>query len=110
MTDGLQAKASHGSAPGPFQLSADIQDKPGNPLVVDGEASNPAVKDPLAIGCLIVDQMGAEGSDPTGGLYSKHCSQRSRRLQALASGSEDLMTGGWVRVRVLVSAGSPHAC
>lgn len=108
MTDGLQAKASHGSAPDPFQLSADIQDESGNPLVVDGEVINPAVKDPLAIGCLIVDQMGAEGSDPTGGPYSKPCSQRSRRLQSLASGSEDLMTGGWVLV--LVSAGSPQAC
>ena len=47
----------------------------------------------------MVDQVWAEGSDPTGGgLYYERSSNRHRRLQAFETGSEDFMTGGWVRV------------
>jgi hypothetical protein len=41
----------------------------------------------------------AEGTDPTGGgLYYERNSNQHRRLQAFETGSEDFMTGGWVRV------------
>ena len=47
----------------------------------------------------MVDQVRAEGAAPTGGgLYDKRNSNRHRRLQAFETGSEDFMTGGWVRV------------
>jgi len=47
----------------------------------------------------LVDQVWAEGSDPTGGgLYYERNSNQLRRLQAFETGSEDFMTGGWVRV------------
>jgi hypothetical protein len=53
----------------------------------------------VAIGKLMVDQVWAEGTDPTGGgLYYERNSNRHRRLQAFETGSEDFMTGGWVRV------------
>ena len=43
----------------------------------------------------------AEGTDPTGGgPYYERSSNRHRRLQAFETGSEDFMTGGWVRVLV----------
>jgi hypothetical protein len=52
----------------------------------------------LAIGKLMVDQVWAEGTDPTGGgLYYERSSNRHRRLQAFETGKEDFMTGGWVR-------------
>jgi hypothetical protein len=52
----------------------------------------------------MVDQVWAEGTDPTGGgLYYERKSNRHRRLQAFETGSEEMMTGGWVRV--LASAG-----
>jgi hypothetical protein len=39
------------------------------------------------------------GHWPTGGgLYYEHNSNQHRRLQAFETGSEDFMTGGWVRV------------
>ncbi|MFN9622916.1 MAG: hypothetical protein ACK587_08815 [Cyanobacteriota bacterium] len=84
-------------------IISDNRDDPGNPLVLDSEAIDKAAEDPQKIGQLMVDQVWAEGTDPTGGgLYFERTSQRNRRLQAFETGSEDLMTGGWVRV--LVSA------
>ena len=75
----------------------------GNPLVLDGEAIDAAAQDPLAIGKIMVAQVWAEGTDPTGGgLYFERNTNRHRRLQAFETGSEVFMTGGWVRV--LVSA------
>jgi hypothetical protein len=45
------------------------------------------------------DQVWAEGADPTGGgLYDERNSNQHRRLQVFETGSEDFMTGGWVRV------------
>ena len=93
----------HPAAMGQRLIISDNRDEPGNPLILDGEDIDAAAKDPLAIGQLMVDQVWAEGTDPTGGgLYYERNSQRHRRLQAFETGSEDLMTGGWVRV--LVSA------
>ena len=47
----------------------------------------------------MVDQAWAEGADPAGGgSYHERNSNRHRRLQSFETGSEDLMTGGWVRV------------
>jgi len=87
----------------PRLIVSDNRDDPGNPLVLDGEAIDAAAQDPLAIGKIMVDQVWAEGSDPTcGGLYDERSTNRHRRLQAFETGSEDFMTGGWVRV--LVSA------
>ena len=79
-------------------IISDNREDPGNPLVLDGEASDAAAKDPLAIGKLMVDQVWAEGTDPTGGglYYERNCN-RYRRLQAFETGSEAMMTGGWVR-------------
>ena len=48
-------------------IVSDNRDDPGNPLVLDGEAIDAAAQDPLAIGKLMVDQVWAEGGDPTGG-------------------------------------------
>jgi hypothetical protein len=77
----------------------DNREDPGNPLVLDGEAIDAAAQDPLAIGKLMVDQVWAEGTDPTGwGLYYERNTKQHRRLQAFEIGSEDFMTGGWVRV------------
>lgn len=43
--------------------------------------------------------MWAEGTDPTGGgFHYEPSSNRHRRPQAFDTGSEDFMTGGWVRV------------
>ncbi|MCX5967621.1 MAG: hypothetical protein NTV57_08285, partial [Cyanobacteria bacterium] len=70
-----------------------------HPLILDGDAIEGAAQDPVAIGKLMVDQVWAEGGDPTGGgLYYERNSNQHRRLQAFETGSEDLMTGGWVRV------------
>jgi hypothetical protein len=80
-------------------IISDNRDDPGNALVLDGEAIDAAAQDPLAIGKLMVDQVWAEGSDPTGGgLYYERSSNRHRRLQAFETGHEAWMTGGWVRV------------
>ena len=78
-------------------IVSDNRDDPGNPLVLDGDAIDAAAHDPLAIGKLMVDQVWAEGADPTGGgLYYERSSNRHRRLQAFETGHEDFMTGGWV--------------
>jgi hypothetical protein len=83
----------------PRLIVSDNREDPGNPLVLDGEAIDAAANDPVAIGKLMVDQVWAEGTDPTdGGLYYERSSNRHRRLQAFETGSEDFMTGGWVRV------------
>ena len=83
----------------PRLIVSDNRDDPGNPLVLDGEAIDAAASDPVAIGKLMVDQVWAEGTDPTGGgLYYERNSSRHRRLQAFETDSEDFMTGGWVRV------------
>lgn len=83
----------------PRLIVSDNRDDPGNPLVLDGEAIDAAASAPVAIGKLMVDQVWAEGTDPTGGgLYYERNSSRHRRLQAFETGSEDFMTGGWVRV------------
>jgi hypothetical protein len=80
-------------------IISDNRDDPGNPLVLDGEAIDAAAQDSLAIGKLMVDQVWAVGTDPTGGgLYYERNSNQHRRLQAFETGSEDFMTGGWVRV------------
>ena len=85
----------------PRLIISDNRDDPGNPLVLDGEAIDAAASDPVAIGKLMVDQVWAEGTDPTGGgPYYERSSNRHRRLQAFETGSEDFMTGGWVRVLV----------
>jgi len=47
-------------------IISDNREDPGNPLVLDGEAIDAAARDPLAIGKLMVDQVWAEGTDPTG--------------------------------------------
>ena len=71
-------------------IISDNREDPGNPLVLDGEAIDAAVRDPLAIGKLMVDQVWAEGTDPTGGgLYYERNSNQHRRLQAFETGSED---------------------
>ena len=75
------------------------RDDPSNPLMLDGDAIDAAAQDPLAIGKLMVDQVWAEGTDPTGGvLYYEPISNRRWRLQAFETGHEDFMTDGWVRV------------
>jgi hypothetical protein len=51
----------------PRLIISDNRDDPGNPLVLDGEAIDAAASDPVAIGKLMVDQVWAEGTDPTGG-------------------------------------------
>ncbi|MFN9695721.1 MAG: hypothetical protein ACK550_18315 [Synechococcaceae cyanobacterium] len=80
-------------------IVSDNRDDPGNPLVLDGDAIDAAAQDPLAIGTRMGDPVGAEGTDPTGGgLYYERNSNQHRRLQAFETGSEDFMTGGWVRV------------
>jgi hypothetical protein len=48
-------------------IISDNRDVPGNPLVLDGEAIDAAARDPQAIGKMMVDQVWAEGTDPTGG-------------------------------------------
>jgi len=56
-------------------IISDNREDPGNPLVLDGQAIDAAARDPLAIGKLqpqasaqrLVDQVWAEGTDPTGG-------------------------------------------
>ena len=83
----------------PRLIISDNRDNPGNPLILDDDAIEGAAQDPGAIGKLMVDQAWAEGGDPTGGgLYYERNSNRHRRLQAFETGSEDFMTGGWVRV------------
>ena len=80
-------------------IVSDNRVDPGNPLVLDGDAIDAAAHDPLAIGKLMVDQVWAEGTDPTGGvLYYEPISNRRWRLQAFETGHEDFMTDGWVRV------------
>ena len=83
----------------PRLIISDNRDDPGNPLILDGDAIEGAAQDPVAIGKLMVDQVWAEGGDPTGGgLYYERNSGQHRRLQAFETGCEDFMTGGWVRV------------
>jgi hypothetical protein len=80
-------------------IVSDNRDDPCNPLVLDGNVIDAAAKDPLAIGKLMVDQVWAEGTDPTGGsLYYERSSNRHRRLQAFETGHEGFLTAGWVRV------------
>ena len=75
-------------------IISDNREDPGNPLVLDGEAIDAAAQDPLAIGKLMVDQVWAEGTDPTGGgLYYERNSNQHRRLQAFETGSEDPSAG-----------------
>jgi hypothetical protein len=84
-------------------IISDNPEDPGNPLMLDGAAIDAAARDPAAIGKVMVDQVWAEGTDPTGGaLYYERRTNRHRRLQPFETGHEDFMTGGWVRV--LVSA------
>jgi hypothetical protein len=69
-------------------IISDNREDPGNPLVLDGEAIDAAARDPLSIGKLMVDQVWAEGTDPTGGgLYYERNSNQHRRLQAFETGS-----------------------
>ena len=42
--------------------------------------------------------MGGGRRSTGGGLYYEHNSNQHRRLQVFETGSEDFMTGGWVRV------------
>jgi hypothetical protein len=84
-------------------IISDNPEDPGNPPVLEGEAIDAAARDPVAIGKVMVDQVWAEGTDPTGGaLYYERRTNRHRRLGQFETGHEDFMTGGWVRV--LVSA------
>jgi len=66
-------------------IISDNRDDPGNPLVLDGEAIDAAAQDPLAIGKLMVDQVWAEGTDPTGGGLTTNATATS--------------TGGWRPLR-----------
>jgi hypothetical protein len=69
----------------------------GERLIISDNREDPG--NPLAIGKIMVDQVWAEGTDPTGGgLYYERNSNKHRRLQVFETGSEDFMTGGWVRV------------
>jgi hypothetical protein len=63
-------------------------------LIVSDNRGNPGNPgNPLAIGKWMVDQVWAEGTDPTGGgLYYERSSNRHRRLQAFETGHEDFMT------------------
>jgi hypothetical protein len=72
--------------------------------VLDGEAIDAAAKDPEAIAQLTVDTWGRSAPIPPtgGGLYYGRNSHRQRRLQAFETGSESLMSGGWVRRLVSV--------
>ena len=96
----MKCRSAKGSAAVSSRLIiSDNREDPGNPLVLDGEAIDAAAQDPLAIGRLMVDQVWAEGTDPTGGgLYYERNTNQHRRLQVFETGSEDFMTGGWVRV------------
>jgi hypothetical protein len=79
----------------PRLIVSDNRDDPGNPLVLDGEAIDAAASDTVAIGKLMVDQVWADGADPTGGgLYCERNSNRHRRLQAFETGSEDFRPVG----------------
>jgi hypothetical protein len=75
---------------GPRLIVSDNREDPGNPLILDGQAIDEAARDPVAIGKLMVDQVWAEGADPTGGgLYYERNTNQHRRLQAFQTGSED---------------------
>ena len=83
----------------PRLIVSDNRDDPGNPLVLGGEAIDAAALDPLAIGKLMVNQVWAERTDPTGGgLYYERNNNQHRRLEPFEMDSGDFMTGGWVRV------------
>ncbi len=58
-------------------IISDNRDDPGNPLVLDGEAIDAAAQDSLAIGKLMVDQVWAEGTDPTGGARTTNATATS---------------------------------
>jgi hypothetical protein len=59
-------------------IISDNRDDPGNPLILEGEAIDVAAHDPLAIGKLMVDQVWAEETDPTGGgLYYERINNRT---------------------------------
>jgi hypothetical protein len=95
----LGVDVNHPVPMGQRLIISDNRDDPGNPLILDGEALDVAAHDPLAIGKLMVDQVWAEGTDPTGGgLDYERSSNRHRRLQAFETGHEEFMTGGLVRV------------
>ena len=56
--------------PGPMGqrlIISDNRDDLGNPLILEGEAIDVAARHSLAIGKLMVDQVWAGGTDPTGG-------------------------------------------
>jgi hypothetical protein len=79
----LTKEPSSAVSMGQHLIISDNRDDPGNPLVLDGEAIEGAASDPAAIGKLMVDQVWAEGTDPTGGaLYYERSSNEHRRLQA----------------------------
>jgi len=48
-------------------IISDNRDDLGNPLILEGEAIDVAARHSLAIGKLMVDQVWAGGTDPTGG-------------------------------------------
>lgn len=69
------------------------------PLVLSGKDIDTAAKDPKAIGQLMVDMALAEGKDLTGcALYFEHNSLPKPMLSQWATGLENLITGGWVRI------------
>ena len=70
-------------------IISDNRADPGNPLVLEGEASDAAARDPLAIGKIMVDQVWAEGTDPTGGglYYERKNRQRGLHDRRLGAGA-----------------------
>jgi len=70
------------------QIISDNPEDPGNPLVLDGAAIDAAAQDPAAIGKVMVDQVWAEGTDPTGGAlyYERRSNQHLAPVARTALG------------------------
>ncbi len=74
----------------------------GDPLsdqILTGDTIQEAAKDPSAIGRLLIDMAFSEGKNIEGcAFYIERNSNAKRVLERFATGAEDFMTGGWVRV------------
>ena len=74
----------------------------GDPLsdqILTGDTIQEAAKDPGAIGRLLIDMAFSEGKDiESCAFYIERSSNAKRMLDQFATGAEDFMTGGWVRV------------
>jgi len=65
-------------------IVSDNREDPGNPLVLDGEAIDEAARYPVTIGKLMVDQVWAVGTVPTGGGLYYERNSNSNRHRAIA--------------------------